>query len=224
MLCVNSDGVTLWQNEGGGKFAETLRLSGEIEYRSKSGGIECQVGDINNDGRQDALIAYAAMTPQLFFNRGFRSFGHAHTLDLGEQHLLEVAEQGQQSACLGDFDGDGAQDMVLALNNGEIWAFFRENDDHEARSVVAALPVTGQYKGPVAVTGWMGKRCLGAWNVLPGVSQAFFGRMDAGARDTQMAFARRQGTTKRSGRGEGDGQGGDQAEIWSVVRFASNLR
>ena len=181
VLCVNSDGVTLWQNEGGGKFAETLRLSGEIEYISKPGGVECQVGDINNDGRQDALIAYAAMTPQLFFNRGFRSFGHAHTLDLGERHLLEVAEQGQQSACLGDFDGDGAQDMVLALNNGEVWAFFRENDDHEARSVVAALPVAGPYKGPVTVTGWMGKRCLGAWNVSPGVSQAFFGRMDAGA-------------------------------------------
>ncbi len=179
VLCAGSDGVGLWQNEGGGKFSETLRLSGEIEYISKPGGVECQVGNVNNDGRQDALIAYAAMSPQIFFNRGFRSFGHADTLDLGERHLL-AENQGQQSACLGDFDGDGAQDMVLALNDGEIWAFFRENDDHEARSVVAALPVAGQFKGPVTVRGWMGKRCLGAWNVLPGVSQAFFGRMDAG--------------------------------------------
>ena len=32
----------------------------------------------------------------------------------------------------------------------------------------------------MAVTGWIGKRCLGAWNVLPGTSQAFFGRRDAG--------------------------------------------
>ncbi|MGA2034892.1 MAG: VCBS repeat-containing protein, partial [Thermoguttaceae bacterium] len=147
---------------------------------SKPGGIDCLVGDINNDGRQDALIAYGAMSPQLFFNRGYRCFGHAHTLDLAERQLLPAAEDGQQSACLGDFDGDGAQDMVLALTNGEIWIFFRENDDGEARSVVAALPVGGQYKGPVAVTGWIGKRCLGAWNVLPGASQAFFGRRDAG--------------------------------------------
>ena len=70
--------------------------------------------------------------------------------------------------------------MVLALTNGEIWIFYRENDDHEARSVVAALPVGGPCKGPVTVTGWIGKRCLGAWNVLPGASQAFFGRREAG--------------------------------------------
>lgn len=70
--------------------------------------------------------------------------------------------------------------MVLALSNGEIWIFYRENDDREARSVVAVLPVGGQYQGPVTVTGWIGKRCLGAWNVLPGASQAFFGRREAG--------------------------------------------
>ena len=179
VLCVGSDGIGLWQNDGDGKFTETLCLSGEIAYIGKPGGIDCQAGDINNDGRQDALIAYAAMGPQLFFNRGYRSFGHAHTLDLTEQ-FFPAAKQGGQSACLGDFDGDGAQDMVLALTNGEIWIFYRENDDHEARSVVAALPVGGPCKGPVTVTGWIGKRCLGAWNVLPGASQAFFGRREAG--------------------------------------------
>jgi hypothetical protein len=180
VLCVSTDGLRLWQNEGDGKFTDTLNVSGEIGYIGKPGGIDCLVGDINNDGRQDALIAYAAMSPQIFFNRGYRSFGHAHTLDLAERQLLPAAEQGQQSACLGDFDGDGAQDMVLALSSGEIWIFYRENDDREARSVVAALPIGGQYKGPVTVTGWIGKRCLGAWNVLPGASQAFFGRRDAG--------------------------------------------
>jgi hypothetical protein len=180
VLCVSSDGLRLWQNEGDGKFTDTLNVSGEIAYIGKPGGIDCLVGDINNDGRQDALIAYAAMSPQLFFNRGYRSFGHAHTLDVAERQLLPAAEQGQQSACLGDFDGDGAQDMVLALSSGEIWIFYRENEDHEAHSVVAALPVDSPCKGPVTVTGWNGKRCLGAWNVLPGASQAFFGRRDAG--------------------------------------------
>ncbi|MGA2618736.1 MAG: VCBS repeat-containing protein [Thermoguttaceae bacterium] len=180
VLCVGADGVRLWQNDGDGKFTDALNVSGELAYISKPGGIDCLVGDINNDGRQDALIAYGAMSPQLFFNRGFRSFGHAHSLDLAERRLLPAAEQGQQSACLGDFDGDGAQDMVLALTGGEIWIFYRENDDREARSVVAALPVGGRYKGPATVTGWIGKRCLGAWNVLPGSSQAFFGRREAG--------------------------------------------
>ena len=180
VLSVSAEGVHLWQNEGAGQFTDTLNVSGEIAYISKPGGVDCGVGDINNDGRQDAWIAYGAMSPQLFFNRGYRSFGHAHTLDLAERQLLPAAEQGQQSACLADFDGDGAQDMVLALKSGEIWVFYRENDDHQARSAVATLPLGGSYKGPVAVTGWIGKRCLGAWNVLPNTSPAFFGRKEAG--------------------------------------------
>jgi hypothetical protein len=180
VFCVSTDGVRIWQNDGEAKFAETLHVSGEIAYISKPGGIDCMVGDVNNDGRQDALIAYGSMGPQLFFNRGFRSFGHAHTLDLAERQLLQAAEQGQQSACLGDFDGDGAQDMVLALGSGEIWVFYRENDDREARCASAVLPVAGVFKGPATVAGWIGKRGLGAWNVVPGTSQAFFGRRDAG--------------------------------------------
>src|SRR5208282_3450602 len=99
VLCAGTDGLRLWQNEGDGNFTDTLNLSGEIAYRSKPGGIDCLVGDINNDGRQDALIAYSTMSPQLFFNRGYRSFGHAHTLDLAERQLFPAAEQGQQSAC-----------------------------------------------------------------------------------------------------------------------------
>ena len=180
VLSVSAEGVHLWQNEGNGQFTDTLNVSGEIAYISKPGGIDCGVCDINNDGRQDAWIAYGAMSPQLFFNRGYRSFGHAHTLDLAERQLLPAAEQGQQSACLGDFDGDGAQDMVLALKSGEIWVFYRENEEHQARNALASLPLGGSCKGPVAVTGWIGKRCLGAWNVSPNTSPAFFGRKEAG--------------------------------------------
>ena len=180
VLCVNSEGVRIWQNEGQGKFSEALSLSGEIAYISKPEASDCMAGDVNNDGRQDALIAYRGMSPHLFFNRGFRSFGHAHSLDLAEHQLLPVAEQGQQAACLGDFNRDGAQDMVLALKNGEVWVFYRENEDRQARSAVATLPLGGEYKGPVIVTGWLGKQCLGAWNVSPGTSQAFFGRREPG--------------------------------------------
>ncbi|MBM4142120.1 MAG: VCBS repeat-containing protein [Lentisphaerae bacterium] len=183
VLAFNSEGWSLWENEGDGKFADRTDMAGEFAYVSQRGGADCVVGDMNNDGRQDILVAYSGTSPHLFFNRGFRSFGHAHTTDLAENHLLpdaNNAEAGQQSACLADFDGDGAQDMALALNGGEIWVFFRENSDGEARMAVAGLPVSGAFKGPVAVTGWIDKRCLGAWNVLPGVSRGNFGRLDAG--------------------------------------------
>jgi hypothetical protein len=186
ILAFNAEGGSIWDNEGAGKFSNQTALSGEFAYISQGNGGDCMVGDMNNDGRQDALLAYrnaSSAGPHLFFNRGFRSFGHAHTTDLAERHLLPTAndaKDGLQSAGLADLDGDGAQDMVLALNNGEIWTFFRENDDREARMAVAVLPMAGACKGPVTVTGWIGKRCLGAWNVLPGVSAGAFGRTDAG--------------------------------------------
>jgi len=183
VLTFNSKDWSVWENEGDGKFANQVGLTGEFAYSCVAVGSDCMTGDINNDGRQDILAAYRGGSPYLYFNRGFRSFGLANTVDIGAHHLLPEADDakgGQQSACLADFDGDGAQDMALALNNGEIWVFFRENSDHEARMAVAALPVAGPCKGPVTVTGWIGKRGLGAWNVSPGVSQACFGRRDAG--------------------------------------------
>ena len=183
VLTFNSGDWSVWENEGDGKFANRTGLTGEFAYSCVAVGSDCMAGDMNNDGRQDILAAYRGGSPYLFFNRGFRSFGVANTLDIGAKHLLPEADDakgGQQSACLADLDGDGAQDMALALSTGEIWVFFRENSDNEARMAVAALPLAGAYKGPVTVTGWIGKRCLGAWNVAPGVSQACFGRRDAG--------------------------------------------
>jgi hypothetical protein len=174
----------IWVNNGAGDFTERFCDVGEmVSHDQRVRGTDSMTGDVNNDGRQDVLLAYANSSPVTYFSRGFLSFGHSHSLDIKERQLLPEANHatdGQQSACLADLDGDGAQDLALALNNGEIWVFFRENSDNEARMAVAALPIAGAFKGPVTVTGWIGKRCLGAWNVLPGVSPACFGRTDAG--------------------------------------------
>ena len=101
---------------------------------------------------------------------------------MGWKELLPASIHGQTSVCIGDLDGDGAQDLALATGTGEVWVAFRENSnaDRAAMMAAAVLPVSGACKGPVAVTGWIDKRCLGAWNVLPGVSQACFGRTEAG--------------------------------------------
>lgn len=182
VFCVNRDGSLLWENAGAGTFTEAFEDTGELSYGASRRGIDCVAGDFNNDGRQDVVIAYNAAEPRLFFNRGFRSFGNAASINMSWKVLLPAAMQGQTSACLGDLDGDGAQDLALALKNGELWVVFRENSDADraAMMAVATLPVGGPCKGPVTVTGWIGKRCLGAWNVLPGVSQAGFGRTEAG--------------------------------------------
>ena len=108
-------------------------------------------------------------------------------LDVSEKKLLKAAESGQRAGCLGDFDGDGAQDMALALPNGEVYVFFRDNGGGDSYNVSAVLPVKGACKGPVTVVGWVkssrrgGKpRCLGAWNVAPGTRAAFLGREQPG--------------------------------------------
>jgi hypothetical protein len=182
VFCANRSGSYLWENAGGGTFVEAFEQTGELSYGTSSRGSDCMAGDFNNDGRQDIVIGYSAAEPRIFFNRGFRSFGNAASINMGWKELLPAAMQGQKSACIGDLDGDGAQDLALATGTGEIWVAFRENSnaDRVAMMAAAVLPVSGACKGPVTVTGWIDKRCLGAWNVLPGVSQACFGRTDAG--------------------------------------------
>ncbi|MBM4030912.1 MAG: VCBS repeat-containing protein [Planctomycetes bacterium] len=161
------------------QFEETLPISGEIAYISKPNAIGGMTCDANNDGRQDVLILYSNRSPHVFFNRGFRSFGHAHELDIDENRLLEAAGEGQQAGCLADLDGDGGQDMAVVLNNGELWVLYRDTGDAPALALRAALPAGG-YAGPLTVTGWSEKRCLGAWNVLPGTAEAFFGQFEPG--------------------------------------------
>jgi len=178
VLVVNQAGGLLWANDGKGAFVERFAHSGEMNTHANPNGVDCMTGDINNDGRQDIVMAYGKpgtiVRPAVFFNRGFRSFGEVNDI------VVPGATGGQQSACLADLDGDGAQDMILALNNGEIWVLFRNTEDEEALMVAVDLPTSGAFKGPITVTGWSDGRCLGAWNVLPGVSRANFGRTWAG--------------------------------------------
>ncbi|HUS48372.1 MAG TPA: VCBS repeat-containing protein [Phycisphaerae bacterium] len=168
----------LWQNHGKDKFNDLLCLTGEIAYISKPGGTYVQAGDVNNDGRQDILIAYGAqMAPQLFFNRGFRSTGHARQMDLQEQKVLHEAGEGQQAACLGDFNADGALDMALVLAKGEVWVFPRKVED-EALAAVVGLSASSPHAGPLSVTASVDKRQLGAWTIRAGGPAAVIGVSD----------------------------------------------
>jgi len=171
----------MWHNVGAGHFAERLDVSGEIAYISKPGGIAAQSGDFNNDGRQDVFLAYgSALSPHLFFNRGFRSFGHARMVDLSEQRLLPQAGEGQQGGCLADFNRDGALDMVVVLRNGECWMFPRKVEEDGGLAVLAALPAGSKRPGPAMVWAWRYERPLGAFVVSAGEPGAFIGADEPG--------------------------------------------
>ncbi len=167
----------LWQNIGEGKFIDMLSLSGEIYYIAKEDGTDVQVGDFNNDGRQDILISYLNISTQLFFNRGFRSFGHGREMD--SSLILPESSDGQQKLCVLDANGDGALDTAVVMKNGDFWLFARKVEN-KALSVTARLSTTGSYTGPLTLTAWRDKRCFGAWTITAGDAGAFVGLPEAG--------------------------------------------
>jgi len=181
VFTTGEDAERLWHNLGKANFVETLYLAGEIAYISKPGAVDGMTGDVNNDGRQDIFLAYSGMAPQIFFNRGFRSFGHSHMLDLAEKGLLPEAEEGQYAGCLGDLNDDGAQDMAIALKkDNTLWIFLRDPGMAFPLALRVRLSPKARFSGPLTVVGYRGTRCLGAWNVSADGGEAFFGHFEAG--------------------------------------------
>lgn len=182
VLISGSEGCRLWTNQGRLRFMETFGHTGEFFTTAGPGAVACQACDVNNDGRQDAALFYGDGIPLIFFNRGFRSFGKSLSLtEAGTVEGVDDTKQGQQAGVVEDLNGDGAQDMALVLNNGEIMIFLRNIFEGETPlSVRAFLPTGVGPVGPVTVIAQEGKRCLGAWNVVAGASDAFVATQSAG--------------------------------------------
>jgi hypothetical protein len=165
-----------------GQYVPMINYSGEVGYISQPMAICGNTCDINNDGRQDIFIAYSARNaPQLFFNRLFRSFGHAHQpIDITESQALPEAMNGQQAGVVAELTDDGAQDMAFALLTGEIYVFPRDTDMGSCLAARVSLPAGRRQAGTVTVTGHNGLHSLGAWVVQPGVAEAFLARSGPG--------------------------------------------
>jgi hypothetical protein len=179
-LCVTSDfGCGVLVNRGGKEFVQKHAESGEIAYISKPDAFAGAVCDVNLDGREDILLLYPQMKPLIFFNRGFRCFGHAITLDMDGCKLgcKEAIEQGQQAGTLADLRGDGGPCLVVATTEGELWLLARDPRQQRPLGVTVAVP--NRIAGPVRVVAYDGKRCLGARGVSAGVP-VFFPKADKG--------------------------------------------
>jgi hypothetical protein len=184
VFCTADDMCRLWHNYPGLKLQNRIYISGEIAYISKPGALSGNTCDVNNDGLQDVFLFYSEHPdtgPQIFFNRGFRSFGHGHKIDISENNLLDDEERkGQQYGIIADLTDDGAQDMAVALKNGDLYIFPNNVEYATPVCVRAVLPLGAKLAGPVKVTAWNDRQCLGAWNVVAGTSEGFFGQMEPG--------------------------------------------
>jgi len=175
VFTVSGEAGRVWQNDGNRDFTETLALCGEAGQKVVPGAIAGVTGDFNNDGRQDFVLFYGEAFPRSFFNRGFRSFGFTNSMDIGTNGLLPAAGDGQQAGTLCDFTGDGAQDLVMILKDGSAWILPRQKANRPTLCVRGDLATGGARVGPLTVTGYRGGRCLGAWNVVAGTTEAFVG-------------------------------------------------
>jgi hypothetical protein len=174
VLVCASEGCSLWTNRGDGAFHDTLAETGELTALATAKASEAHVCDLNNDGRQDILVAYADRAPQLYFNRGFRCFVLATELSL-DKHA-ELAG-GTQATAVADFNGDGCQDLAAVTTQGSLVLVPRDPTKGNKLGVTINLPPT--VSTPLAIWARDGKRPLGAQLLRPG-QPAFFGKTNKG--------------------------------------------
>jgi hypothetical protein len=172
---VGADCVRFWSNKGKLKFVDSFGHSGEMCYTAQPGGSGAGTCDLNNDGLQDIWITYASEAVHHYFNRGFRSFGKSLSTIWENQDVQADTAPGQQAGVIEDLNGDGGQDMALVLKTGEVLVYLREVwEDEPPLSVRAVLAPKSPCAGPITVTGWNDKRCLGSWNLTAGSAGALF--------------------------------------------------
>jgi enediyne biosynthesis protein E4 len=128
--------IGLYQGESGGSFADVAVKSGVGLPSKTTLGFGCAFADCNLDGWLDLIavnghiddtvravrnIGYA-QAPQLFLNGGRGSFQEVGAEAGGGFSAPKVG----RGLAIGDFDGDGDQDILMTTNNGP--AFLFRND------------------------------------------------------------------------------------------------
>lgn len=94
----------VWYNDGSGRFSEGARLPGVFR-----GTIS--FGDVNNDGYPDAVATNHDAKAQIWLNDG-----SGKLVDTGMR--LGASSDKNESAAIGDIDGDGDLDILLAEGRG----------------------------------------------------------------------------------------------------------
>jgi hypothetical protein len=179
IVLFGSAGMAAWRNVGDGRFV-SLSPTGETDRFVRGDASGGAVGDFNNDGRQDVAVFYERGAPQLYFSRGFATFGFARGLALEGDDMLPQSTQGQRAGLLYDCNGDGAQDMLMVLADGSVCVAWQARSGPPLLSVEFRPSAAGCRAGPVRVVGRTPQRLLGAWNLAPGGPPALYSRSRPG--------------------------------------------
>ena len=194
IFVVGENGCSAWRNLGKGRFQDVYEDAGEVAdkaLRNAVGGTAC---DINNDGRQDLLLAYADQAPQVFFNRGFFTFGLAESLKLENDPTITDLDRGVQAAVTADFSGApgghplvgagrGVESLIVVLKSGAVWMLSpsaeKSSESRSPAGYAASIRLAEGSLGPVTVVGHDETRVPRARVAAPG-SPARFGMQSPG--------------------------------------------
>lgn len=135
----------LWEGDERGGFRDVTDDAGFLAKTAPDAGAIVLAADLNHDGWADLAIVSASQPFQYFFNRGFRTFAEEGELRLGDL----PADARPAAALVADFNGDGSQDLVVALDDGRVYCLFNDLYDLPAFRVRLAPDAPS---APVAVT------------------------------------------------------------------------
>ena len=177
VVTAGDGGYGYFANDGHSKFRDTSAEVGEAVYKVQRNVVGISPCDLNNDGRLDLVLLYKDAFPQLYFGRGFRTFGMANSLKFEDNDQVPDTDKGQQAGAMADFSGTDNPSLALVLANGDLWHLITARDGKpETAAGSIGLIVTSGAEGPVGpttVTAYYGQRCLGARLVTPGMPGNF---------------------------------------------------
>ena len=100
----------LFHNEGSGRFRDVSEAAGITRAFGPGLGVAC--ADFNGDGWPDFYVANDGAANQLWINRGDGTFEDQGLIS-GTAYSAEGLPQGSMGLAVGDFDGDGDEDIFV---------------------------------------------------------------------------------------------------------------
>jgi hypothetical protein len=116
--------LTLYHNEGNGRFTDVTAQAGLAALKIKGLGID--IGDYDRDGRTDIFIANDMWPQMVLRNKGDGTFE-----ELGLNAGIAADDNGHYFAGMGidvaDYDNDGAPDLLIDNLSFQRYALYRNN-------------------------------------------------------------------------------------------------
>lgn len=118
--------LTLYHNDGGGRFTDVTARAGLTGLKVKGLGID--IGDYDHDGRMDIFIANDTWPQMILHNKGDGTFE-----EVGAAAGISADDNGRDFAGMGvdvaDYDNDGWPDLLIDNLSFQRYALYHNNHD-----------------------------------------------------------------------------------------------